>query len=837
MESFARFRNKFFSYAIRIAIIVLVVALLYKEFHHIDMRELAGLLRKLGPWEQTKLVAIGLFAFTLISSYDFTMAKYFKLPLKNREIFKIAWISAAFNNLIGLGGISGGTVRAKLYQDAGVDRETTLHISIGIWAANTLGLALLLLVFSPYLINFKYFKLALFFGLYVPFFMFGQYLPKVRDMAFLRNIFSVKDFRYRLALLVASTFEWFGAALFFAYLLRIYTPEISYPVAVCTYIVATVVGVISFLPGGLGSFEVMCVIILKHYGFETTGLAASILLYRVIYYIIPWLLGMISIVWGEVKNRIKINTEQTITISQELIVRGMYYLCLLVGLSFLLFAVEPIRLTDYDPDMEFYVKSLNFWVHSIYFFIGVFLLAFSRGIKHRLKSAWWVMFGLLILGTLLILPSELNFKGILTYGVIILLMYFSKDCFQRESIPYQHRNFFIWFALLMAMPFLAALLSFIIHNRLFKGHHFMVIVSRFITEYSYFVIGYIIMALITSYLVGWFVSRRIPFHPATPQEVQDYFALVNTYGGHEFSHLANLSDKRIFFNGKKTVAFLYRPYKTQVLALGDPIGNPEDFEDAIDEFVEFTSDYNMGLTFYEVSGKCLELYASEGYSFMKIGEEAIVDLENFTLSGKRNKGLRNILNRMESGEYEFKIHEPPYKAEFLRSIKEVSDEWLGKRPEKQFSIGYFDVQYLQKSPIVTVSVEGRIEGFANIMPFYDGKSMSIDLMRCRPNGTNAVMDVLFLGLILKAQEDGFKEFNLGMAPLSNVGRKRYSKRKEKLMRYAFEFGNQIYGFRGLRNYKEKFRPRWENRYIAYRSESSMPFVLFGLMKTINRRDK
>lgn len=96
------------------------------------------------------------------------------------------------------------------------------------------------------------------------------------------------------------------------------------------------------------------------------------------------------------------------------------------------------------------------------------------------------------------------------------------------------------------------------------------------------------------------------------------------------------------------------------------------------------------------------------------------------------------------------------------------------------------------------------------------------------------MDGIMVSLIETAKELGFKELNIGMAPLANVGCRAYSHGAEKIVKYVHDFGNQIYNFKGLRAYKEKFKPAWQSRYLVYSSARSLPSVLLGLMEIINR---
>lgn len=74
-----------------------------------------------------------------------------------------------------------------------------------------------------------------------------------------------------------------------------------------------------------------------------------------------------------------------------------------------------------------------------------------------------------------------------------------------------------------------------------------------------------------------------------------------------------------------------------------------------------------------------------------------------------------------------------------------------------------------------------------------------------------------------------------MAPLSNVGGKKYSGTKEKFIRLIYDYGNKFYSFQGLRYFKEKFHPKWSGRYIVYKSDMDLMDVLIALLNIIHRQ--
>ena len=125
--------------------------------------------------------------------------------------------------------------------------------------------------------------------------------------------------------------------------------------------------------------------------------------------------------------------------------------------------------------------------------------------------------------------------------------------------------------------------------------------------------------------------------------------------------------------------------------------------------------------------------------------------------------------------------------------------------------------------------KGKILAFANIMPNPNKTWATIDLMRFeRENAPSGIMDFLFLKLFLYFKDQGKIYFELGMAPLSNVGINANSFVEEKLAYLVYKFGYKFYSFEGLRAYKEKFSPSWEPVYLSYPNKTWLLFTMFSI---------
>lgn len=298
--------------------------------------------------------------------------------------------------------------------------------------------------------------------------------------------------------------------------------------------------------------------------------------------------------------------------------------------------------------------------------------------------------------------------------------------------------------------------------------------------------------------------------------------------------LAYLRDKYIYYyknkDGENTVAFQYGLINNKAIVMGEPFGNEEDIADALYSFNNDCLKSGLRPIFYEVGEKFTLNLHDYGYDFMKFGENALVDLEKFSLAGRKKSTERNILNRFKKDGYEFKIVRPPYLDDFLDKLEEISNSWLDGREEKGFSLGFFDRDYLRKSEIaIVVDSKGEITAFTNIMPDKNSEVLSIDLMRYdMDKNVNSMMDFLFLNLFIHGQENSYKYFNLGMAPLSNVGIIKSAYLTERMAYLVYKHGNKFYSFKGLRNYKQKYASDWIPKYMAYAKGNWLLYSLIAL---------
>ena len=143
-------------------------------------------------------------------------------------------------------------------------------------------------------------------------------------------------------------------------------------------------------------------------------------------------------------------------------------------------------------------------------------------------------------------------------------------------------------------------------------------------------------------------------------------------------------------------------------------------------------------------------------------------------------------------------------------------------------MGYFDLAYLDLSPLAVVRQGTRILAFANVLTAPASRQAGVDLMRHVDEAPPGTMDFLFVSLIEWAKGQGYDEFNLGMAPLSGLENRRLAPVFARLGALVFAEAGALYSFGGLHAYKAKFGPVWRPLYMAGRPGVAMPLALLDV---------
>ncbi len=795
------------------------------EFETISGPSMAELFTEVPRPTLLAIVVGGTLAFTATGAYDIFASRHFGVKIPIRTSLKIGWVAQAFNNFAGLGGLTGGTIRAKYYAKAGADKDTALKITLAVWASNLIGLFVMLVATLPFAIKYDrggLWIVPLVMSLYIPLYFWGGKL-KIGKIDLSRSPFALQNFKQKTEMTFASLFDWVVAGVYFWACVLLFIPEADLWLSLFVYSTGTLVGLISFIPGGLGTFDLTVATLFKGVGYDTTRLLLAIIVYRVCYYAIPWILASLYGASELLAPKIGLGDKRK---REDTLVTVLWIGTLLAGVVLIISVFSPAISRRFDILNNIVPHGVIEASRMTTLLIGIMLIILSRGIRARVARIWGISFTIMVAGAATSIAKGLDWEEALILLVLSTILFSVRSAFNRAPLKLTAKGFVVSALTIVGIP-LGIFLWRLYHDhqieRPFPDHGTAL-------RHTFF---YGALCVILTLTILFSRGGRLEFTPPTEEDVARYEEFLAKYGGNEYSHLFFLGDKHVFYSAKGNVALLYRPHRNNLIILGDPIGDEKCFEAAIDEFVRLAEEHRMNVAIYELSAKYLATCADQGFTFVKIGEDAMLNLETYSNVGNKGKIFRRMRNRMEEKGTHFELIEPPFTQEFLDEVRSVSDAWIGKREEMGFSLGRFDPAYLGRAPIAVVRNEKRIEGFASIMPASPNVA-SIDLMRIRPDAPGGTMDGIFVSLIEWARDAGYEYYNLGMAPLSNTGRAVYSGSKQKVVRYIYDFGNRAYNFKGLRSYKEKFRPEWTSRYLVYRNAGVLVSTLLSVLDVIHR---
>jgi phosphatidylglycerol lysyltransferase len=301
-----------------------------------------------------------------------------------------------------------------------------------------------------------------------------------------------------------------------------------------------------------------------------------------------------------------------------------------------------------------------------------------------------------------------------------------------------------------------------------------------------------------------------------------------------YAHLALLGDKALLFNEHRNAFIMYGAEGRSYVAMGDPVGPPDARRELAWEFRELCERLGTWTVFYQAHPENLDLYLELGLTLLKIGDEARVHLPGFSLECDARMGMRATRERLERDGYRMEVVPRSAVSAILPDLNQRSNTWLAQKRsrEKGFSLGFFAEEYLTAGPVALVRQDDKTVAFANLWLGRDNEEFSIDLMRFVPEAPKDVEDYLLIELIQWGQAKRYKWFNLGMAPLTGLHTRNLAPRWNRFGAIAFGQGERYYNFQGLRQYKERFGPCWESRFLASPGGIALPHILANVTALI-----
>jgi phosphatidylglycerol lysyltransferase len=488
---------------------------------------------------------------------------------------------------------------------------------------------------------------------------------------------------------------------------------------------------------------------------------------------------------------------------------------------------------------------------SLTLLIGFALVISSINILRRKKRAFRFVLVLSLASVVFHLTKGLDYEeAFFSLVLAVILLVSRKDFKVRSSIPEWR-----WAILRLAVAVIVVtgygILGFYLLDKRHFGIDFTLIDSirrtfAFLslagdphlvphTRYARWFLDSLLLISVAAFIYSLYaIFRPVVYRFRTlPHEREEAAEILKLHGRSSLEHFKIWPDKSYFFSASRRSFLAYRVAANFALVLADPVGPEEETREIIRGFSAHCEENDWRLAFHQTLPDFLPLYQELRFKKLKIGDEAIVDLREFALEGKRMKHLRHYVNQMEKMGMQVRFEEPPISDELMDRVREVSDEWLkipGRR-ERGFTMGTFNRHFLRSSPLaLAADIQGRVQAFMNIIPSYRPGETTIDLMRHRQDAPDGVMDYLFIKLFARQKEKGFTRFNLGMAPMSGFQEGEEASAEERAVHYFLQRLNFLFSYTGLYQYKKKFASSWEPRYEIYPNVLDLPRLAFALNK-------
>lgn len=770
------------------------------------------------------LVLTGL-SYLMMTGYDHLAIAYIRHPLDAGKVTAASFISYAFSNSIGLSLLTSASVRYRLYSAWGMTAEeiarlvafTTATFWLGIVTVAGIAFVAEPLALPPF--GLKLLPSARPLGV-VFVALVGGYLLLVllrrRPLQLGRWEIPLPSPRLTALQLLTSSIDWLlaGAVLF---VLLPEQAQFTFFQFLGIYLLAQIAALISHVPGGLGVFESMILLSAPQVPADT--LLSTMLVYRGVYYLLPLtvaalLLGGKELVAG--RHRVGQVVRQMDRWWGAILPTLLAATTLISG-AVLLFSgatpTMPARLRWLYDFVPLPVMELSHFLGSL---VGVGLLVLARALQRRIDAAYVLTAVLLAGGSVLSLLKGADYEEALLLVLILAALLPCRRQFYRRSPLFQDQWSTGWILTIVLVLASSIWLGIFSYKHVdYSGELWWQFTRegdapRFLRA----AVGSVVLTLALT------LARLLRPAPATTQVPGDddlaAARLIIDRAPQSLSQLALLGDKALLFDDRRLGFVMYGIAGRCWVSLGNPVGPAEVARELAWRYRELVDRHGGRTVFYEVDTSMLPVYLDMGLTLFKMGENACVPLADFSLDGPERKGLRYSYRRLSKEGCSFEILAVPEVASVMPELRTISEDWLKAKNtrEKGFSLGRFDERYLQNFPVAVVRQEGRIVAFANLWPGADRFELSFDLMRCGADAPRSVMDFLFIGLMLWGKEQGYRAIDLGMAPLSGLDNRPFAPLWNRVGATVFQYGDHFYNFEGLRDYKQKFDPVWEPRYLA-----------------------
>ena len=828
----SQFLRRIFPVVLGAALFGLGIYALYHLLRPVSPAEIMAQVRAMPATVLLAALAATVVGYVAMIAYDALALRFIRRRLPFGVVVLGGYLGYAFGNTIGVSAISGGAVRYRIYSASGLNGFEVATVSGYIAIAVGVGLTLVgltALAIHPgavdALLPSRPGTIRLAAGLIVIVSVTAIIWASVRQH-------SLRIWGYDLHLpppadlagqLVITLIDIAAASFALWVLLPAGKPD--FPTFVAIYSAATMIGVISHVPGGIGVFETVVIGALPS-SVPVGETAAALLLFRMIYYLLPFALGFLIAAMNEARaaggvisrmmGQLPSQVQPALSALHGMVPGLVAAVTFGLGTYLLLVTMVPAMRADALADGDLVATLMLEGGTLATGIAGLSLLVLSHGLARRVSSAYLTTLAMLAIAALASLANDLDVENAGLLGLASLSLVPFWRAFDRTG-PLTEGVFGPrWFALIGAVVLATAAVFFFSHKTVPYSNDLWIDFTRSAGTPRALRAGLLVSVLLFLFCLHLLTRPVRTTVPDTTQAALGDARAILAQAQDPQSWLSQTGDKRFLFSEAGDAFLMYGTRRASWVAFGDPVGNPAAFEALIWEFAERAEAAGCRPVFYEISARHLPLWVEQGHILHKIGEEAVVSLAEFSLQGSRFKTMRAAQNKRIRDGYEFEVLPPPHADPLMDELGAISLAWLGGKAgaEKGFSVGRFDPAYLAHFDIAVIRKDGRIIAFANIMAAGGGQALAVDLMRYLPEEASGIMEFMFLRLIEHYRDAGATEFSLGTAPLAGLSERTVARSWIRFGRMIYRHGGMFYNFEGLRAFKQKFQPEWRPRYLA-----------------------
>ncbi len=476
---------------------------------------------------------------------------------------------------------------------------------------------------------------------------------------------------------------------------------------------------------------------------------------------------------------------------------------------------------------------------------GVALLQVTRNLARRKESAWYIAIIALSCSLLLHITRALDLHHSLAAGLLLLYLIYFRRRFYARSDPFSIRKALLLTPALAAVIFAYGFVGlehmheqYTWHtgadpfNQAFRCGIFILEpnlqpntphAARFLGSLQ--IAGWLARFYILVLLLRPVILRRRFEAPA--EVIENIF---RTHSRHSLSAFAVQDDKHHLLVAEGRALIAYATRGSVALSCGDPLAGEEDFKSSVREYLDHCRKNGWTPCIYEAAEERLPVYREFGLQSLKLAEEAMIDLKEFSLAGGKRAGLRAMANKAVKTGMTVQRYDPISRRDpaIDEQLESISAEWLAEKrlPEMGFTLGRFSPEALEGIPVFVVTMESTVKAFCTWLPYRNGQAVVLDLMRKRKDAASGTMDLLLAHSLLQLKDAGIAEASLSNAPLANTGEPHST--LDRGVALLFEKMNFFYGYKNLFQFKKKFFPRWEGRYLVYPAGTDLPRVAYAL---------